>query len=110
MKTLGRNAIRLIIILFILLALGAVAAHIAKAKAQMVSCYPSKLYGEGLKNEYGEEKVAHGQASTGRAVALFLNPDTRTWTIVVMPASRPLACPVLMGEGWETFEPEKESH
>lgn len=76
------------------------------AKAQAVSCYPFEEYGAGLKTHYGEEKVAHGQASAGSAVVLFVNPYTQTWTLVVRPADRPLACPVLAGEGWESFEPE----
>ena len=80
------------------------------AKAQMIACGSVSEVFEALQNGHGEQKAGYGVTSRGAAMILFVNPDTRSWSLVHLIPNPPRACLMSSGESWETLEPEKESH
>jgi hypothetical protein len=67
-------------------------------------CGPRALVEGVLASEYQEQAIGRGVSRQGPVVAIFVNPETRTWTAVL---ERPdgLACILDAGEDWELAEP-----
>lgn len=101
--------IRCIIIMIIIMAIAAVVALWPRpAKAQTVSCVDKDAFTQSLRTGYDERPVAQAEMSTGNAAVLYVNRETLTWTLAVILADRPLACPLVAGEGWQAIP--QESH
>lgn len=109
MKTLKRRAIKLVIILFVIVAIAAVLALIPKAKAQMI-CGSREGIPRGLLQSHGEQRTFQGTTSAGGMLVVLSNPRTGTWTLVIIIAEPEQACILSAGEGGEVFKPEPESH
>jgi hypothetical protein len=63
-----------------------------------IPCYERKAFLAWLRSEYAERPVAAG-VRDDKLIQLFVRPDGRSWTIVVL---RPggLVCPLAAGADW----------
>jgi hypothetical protein len=81
------------------------AAGSAAAQSLQMRCGTAADVAKQLTEQYGESQVAHGPVNRGAAHGgLWLNRETRTWTVTVRLASG-LLCLVLAGEGLEFDAP-----
>lgn len=81
------------------------AALVAATPAVAQECAPIDIMAEALTSRFGEAVVAEGIAGNGELVQLWANPDTRTWTlVVVMPAG--ISCMVASGTDYSETAPE----
>lgn len=58
-----------------------------------------------LVSEYGESIIGRGLMPNGAAVVIFANPDTGTWTLVVVTPDGCSQSPA-DGQSWVSFDPE----
>ena len=76
------------------------------AAAQQGNCGPTAELVKALFDKYGEVALGRGTSQTGAHVfELFVNPQTRSWTIVFHQAQGGFTC--LMADGVD-FEPSAE--
>ena len=71
------------------------------AAAQDQQCAPERQMLAGLESEYGERPAWQGMTMDG-PVMVTVNPDTGTWTILVMPQPGML-CIGAAGDGWTSL-------
>ena len=105
MKPLKRRAIKLVVVLRIIVGLAAVVALIPKAEAR-IQCVSRANAAQMLLNNHGEHKVSQGVTASGGILAIFVNPETRAWSLVAIIPDPPQACMMSNGQGWETFKHE----
>jgi hypothetical protein len=87
--------------LFVLAALALLSLGMGIVLAQPPSaCAPWEVIRNGLNERYGETVAGFGLAVEGHLTALFLNEETRTWSVIIF---RPdgLGCMVESGESWQ---------
>ena len=58
-----------------------------------------------LQGEYGESVIGRGVMPNGAVVVIFANPDTGTWTLVVVTPDGCSQSPA-DGSAWVSFVPE----
>lgn len=68
-----------------------------------LNCLPNEIMAAALE-KYGETTIGAGLAKNGRSVVLQVNPDKRTFTILLR-ISREATCLLGAGEGWTEIEP-----
>mgnify|MGYP001565116799 CR=1 FL=1 len=72
--------------------------------AQQPLCGPFDTIVESLAKNYGERPVALGISSDGKgSVEIFLNPSTRTFSVIRRFAAQRMACLVADGEEFEAL-------
>lgn len=79
-----------------LLTLGA-APHVAAA-----ACGEATKVDATLRQKFGEAVAGRGLTEQAQPTLLYANPDTGTWTLVVLVNSQ--ACAVVSGTGWQAIE------
>jgi hypothetical protein len=78
-----------------------IAAACAPAHAQNPNCAPYEMIVQGLSERYGERRVMSGLNPDGTLVQMFANPETGTWTaLIVQPIGT--ACMVASGEQFDS--------
>ena len=77
-----------------------VAAFLCEARAQQMPCGDADKMAAHLTTKYGEHPAGGGVSPNGGMVVLFLNPETRTFTIMLRSANG-TACLAASGEDWE---------
>ena len=80
-------------------ALIALAAMACPAVAEPIPCMGAPDLIAHMAERYGEEVLASGTAQDQVRIVVTVNPDTRSWTVLVV---RPdgTACPVAAGTDW----------
>lgn len=68
------------------------------------NCAPTEVVRNSLTERYGEGQSGIGMAPQGRAVSIWHNPETRSWTILVHHPNG-MTCMVASGQNWEQYEP-----
>lgn len=82
--------------LLLLLLLGSsVQAHVA--------CFPPGELQRLLEDEYGELPILEGRTPGGSKAQIWLNPETRSWTVVIFGVNNQL-CSVLTGTDLEVYK------
>ena len=95
----GRRAVisagssALMVGLFLLLALSPTMA---------ATCAEATKVDATLRQKFGEAVVGRGLADQAQPTLLYANPDTGSWTLVVLVNSQ--ACAVVSGTGWQAIE------
>ncbi len=70
-------------------------------------CGPFRAFTAELGKSYGEVPAARGLVKNGQVFVLMANPETGTWTaLVVTPAG--VACGIGAGTGYELAKPKPE--
>lgn len=65
-----------------------------------VTCGPREIIVKSLKERHGEVRVAVGLNDRGAATEVYVNPSTRSWTIIVTDPKRGASCIVAAGRPW----------
>ena len=71
---------------------------------QQQACAPNKAFLDHLEKNYHEAPAGYGTLPNGYMVELLMEPDGRTWTIIVT-SPQGLSCLVSSGEGWRVLTP-----
>ena len=75
------------------------------AHAFTVPCFA----GDGVelfKKEHKEHPIVKGKASDGASYFLLVNPETKTWTMIIKrPGAEDFFCPVASGNEFELMPP-----
>ena len=80
------------------------AASVTPALAQQCAPYPA--IAELLSKEHGESVVGRGPAGNGSALfELWLNPQTGTWSALIVRPEANLGCPMASGTDMEFVRP-----
>lgn len=79
----------------------------SSAYAQRVGqvCGPREQMASGLQKQYGEIVSSIGIDRGGRLVEVYVNPSTRTWSLVITTPGGP-SCLVSAGEAWDRLDPK----
>lgn len=69
------------------------------------NCVPMNVVAEALGKTYGETLAGEG-ADPGHILQLYVNPKTRSFSVIVILPSG-LACMGPSGDSWESVEPKE---
>lgn len=86
------------------LVVAALAAMAAPASAQTICMGYADAVSD-LQTKHGEAITITGLAEGGNVIAMFANPDTGTWTMIVVHPTG-LACYLAHGTNAETHKPK----
>lgn len=84
--------------------LSAVLVAFAFPAAAQGTCAPPKEMAEFLERQYGEVPVMAAMAENDAPVMILANPETGTWTFVILTPGA--ACAVMSGEDFEAIKIE----
>lgn len=60
---------------------------IIPVQAQDIVCSPVEVMHQELSTKYGEEHIVVGQVDESKTVRLYVSPESRDWTIVVVTST-----------------------
>jgi hypothetical protein len=81
------------------IALSTVPGH--AAESQSICGTPAQII-EGLDGLLGQVQIAQGVAGNGEELALWIDPDTRAWTLTITGEARRITCIAASGTHWQT--------
>lgn len=74
----------------------------ALSPAMAATCADATQVDTRLRQKFGEAVAGRGLTEQAQPTLLYANPDTGTWTLVVLVNSQ--ACAVVSGTGWQAIE------
>lgn len=74
-----------------------------QAQAQALMCTSSQSIYEMLEKDWGEERLLYGLDVGGVALEIFVNPDTRTFTLLSTDANG-LSCIQAQGDSFDLYK------
>lgn len=81
---------------------------VSSGSAQQMPCMPYETIKNKLLTMYHENPIGHGIAINGWLTELFLNLETRSWTIVQVQPRTMLACTRSQGRDWIVIDGNEE--
>lgn len=76
---------------------------VAPAPAAVAKCGPAKFVSLVVQGQYREQLAATGTFPRGGAMRTYINPTTRTWTVVLVRSLDGLVCIVAAGGDIDLF-------
>ena len=74
----------------------------AQSPAMAATCADAAQVDARLRQKFGEAVAGRGLTEQAQPTLLYANPDTGSWTLVVLVNSQ--ACAVVSGTGWQAIE------
>lgn len=100
-----REFIVLLLLTAAVLAAGMVAFSGVGRSQERVPCHPAAALSEVMAKEYGEQLFAIGAADPAGTVRIYVNPESRTWTVFAVTPGQ-LACPLAAGKAFDFARPK----
>jgi len=76
-----------------------------KQQERQLACAPADKLSKGLAEHSGEHlaSMASIEGSSGSALAIFVNPEKKTYTAVIV-TEKSIGCVIMIGERWRTYK------